>query len=607
LESIVRKCLQPDPAQRYQRAEHLAEDLSRLLADQPLKYAPELSRAERVRKWIRRHPRLASSGVVAMAAVLLLAAGGTILHATQTRLAATQARAYVAEGAAAQQRRLEFERGTLQALCLVNTHSDLAEHAAQGREVCEQTLALYGVLENPAWQRHPAWQRLRAEEQRRLAEDVRELLLLLAGARLRLAAGKAAGGDANYPPAVLREAVALLDRAEAVAGLPPSAAVWQAKRDYLKQLGDETAARAADERARAIPPASARDHYLLARAHLQRGGPDGHRQAIQELDQAVRLYPRHYWSWMQKGLCHLEAGELHQALADFGVCVGLWPEFAWGYFNRGFALDRLGDKTAAVADYTAALQRDPTLAAAFQNRGVAELELRQYPAALADFDQVTALGRQGPALHGLRGQALEALGRHAEADAAFAACFAHWSSLSERDRNPLSCAYGFAVCGRLPDQAEHAFRAIPPRDPKYADACYGRGLLAVNRAQPEEALQHFAEALAARPGFEEAHRYRAVLQARQGRIPEAVAEINEALRAAPKSGATLYAAACVTALASQQADSPPAARQAADEALRFLRQALQRGYGQPATDDPDLAGLRDSPEFQRLMAAVPSK
>jgi len=54
LESILRKCLAPDPARRYQQAVHLAEDLQRFLDDEPLKYAPELSRVERVRKWLRR-------------------------------------------------------------------------------------------------------------------------------------------------------------------------------------------------------------------------------------------------------------------------------------------------------------------------------------------------------------------------------------------------------------------------------------------------------------------------------------------------------------------------------------------------------------------------
>ena len=47
LESILQKCLMADPAKRYQQAAHLATDLRRFLEDQPLAYAPELSRIER--------------------------------------------------------------------------------------------------------------------------------------------------------------------------------------------------------------------------------------------------------------------------------------------------------------------------------------------------------------------------------------------------------------------------------------------------------------------------------------------------------------------------------------------------------------------------------
>jgi hypothetical protein len=122
LESICRKCLAPVPAQRYQSASDLAEDLRRFLADQPLRYAPELSWKERGQKWVRRHPRLAVGGTVSAAATLvLLIAGGIFANvraqwqAAQDReRAAREAQARqlpAARGAEARQRQQQFAAG----------------------------------------------------------------------------------------------------------------------------------------------------------------------------------------------------------------------------------------------------------------------------------------------------------------------------------------------------------------------------------------------------------------------------------------------------------------------------------------------------------------
>src|SRR5207302_538945 len=56
LEAIVRKCLEPDPARRYQSAGDLRDDLDRHRADLPLSHVRVPSVRERVRKWARRHP-----------------------------------------------------------------------------------------------------------------------------------------------------------------------------------------------------------------------------------------------------------------------------------------------------------------------------------------------------------------------------------------------------------------------------------------------------------------------------------------------------------------------------------------------------------------------
>lgn len=597
LESIVRKCLQPDAANRYQRADELAEDINCLLNDLPLRHAPELSRAEQVRKWTRRHPKLASSGLIVLAASLVLTLGGSILLGTQARLAAAQTRVIETEGAEARELYRRFDEGTLKSLCLVNTHSDLLDHAERGRQICEETLSLLGILDDPNWQDRAIWKRLNESEQHKLAEDARELLLMLAGTE-----------SENLRSQI--SPLALLDRAAAIHDLPPSAAVFRARAALHRQMGESDQAAEADRRANELPPTTARDFYLLATTHLQTGAPDRFTRAIQELQQALQRDPRHYWSWMQKGLCHLELGESQLALADFSVCVGLWPEFAWGHFNRAFTLDQLGQKQAAIIDYSAALDRDADLEEAIRNRGMARLELGQHDEALADFDRLIEARRTpDPVLFALRGQAFAGLNRNDEADAAFALAMTadQLANLPIERQHQLLCSFGFAVVSRRPEDAERAFTRIPSDDPKYPEALYGRGLIATNENRLERAAELFAKALELRPHFGEARRFRAILLARLGRFAEAITEINTALQAAPKSGAALYAAACVTALAAEQAQSPVAARQATDEAIRFLRQALANGYGQHAATDDDLKVLRQHPEFdQLLIRALPT-
>jgi serine/threonine protein kinase len=75
IESLLLHCLQPDPACRYQNCYELIEDLQRHVHNQPLKYAPEPSLAERAGKWLRRHPRLISSStaIIALETLVIIA------------------------------------------------------------------------------------------------------------------------------------------------------------------------------------------------------------------------------------------------------------------------------------------------------------------------------------------------------------------------------------------------------------------------------------------------------------------------------------------------------------------------------------------------------
>ena len=299
--------------------------MRRFLDDRPLRYAPELSRVEQVRKYFRRHPRLASTAPILTAALVLVCFLGALLVGAGRHLATARGRL---SHAAARERKQSHDAGTVQALCLINTAIDLAENRRQGIEVCEQTLALYEVP-GQTGQEHPDWAYFDLADRRRIAEDQRELYLLLAGARVRESQGQ---------PEVVRPALGLLERAEAIAGLPPTRALWEDRARYLAMLGEQAQSQVARRQAEQTPASTARDHYLLAAAWARKGTREDFTRALAELNQALDLDPRDYWSSVQRGICQMELGNLVAAAGDFGNCIGLWPDFSWSYFNRGSVL-----------------------------------------------------------------------------------------------------------------------------------------------------------------------------------------------------------------------------------------------------------------------------
>lgn len=585
LESIVRKCLAVEPRDRYASAAQFAEDLNRFLLDQPLKYAPELSRREQIGKWARRHPRLTTTALAALIAAMFIIPGGVILGNTQRDLRIKKELLDISKASEVAD---DFRDSAPRALSMINTITPNEDTLPQGIKECESALGFYKVLDNSNWQDGINWRLLNHTERTGLAETVRELLIVLAKAQVRKAPGNSV---------TVHRALSLLETAERVRDLNPSRLLLEDRATYLSLLNRDEEARQVSLVAAATPATSAHDRYMLAANYARQDDVEGYREAVKLLTAAIKHDPSHYWSYFQRALCYQALHQPTQAASDLGICIALWPQSSWAHFNRGHLLDRQGQVRDAIADYTESIRLSPEFQSAHFNRGLAHLELRNYAEALKDFDTVVALGRNDEVVIAGRAIALEGLGRHHEADEQFAKVLGQISKAHDDRMERISWTYAFAISARKPDVAQRVFDDILRGNDRHPQAWYGQGMLLMQKNELEKAIHSFDEAIKAKANFMEPLRYRAICFARLGKFTEAASEIDGCVEMEPTNPESHYAAACVAAISFHKLHDP----ELADVALAELQQAIVCGADKArAITDPDFSALHFDPDFMRI-------
>jgi len=573
LESVVRKCLDPDQGRRYARARDLADDLNRLLDDRALKHAPEPSTAERLAKWMRRNPRLCGTTSMAALAVVLLVAVGGVMGLIQQNLRGLSTRL-----------QLQVFRDDLeQCRFLLNLTSGPAEHLGRGVALADRTLDRQRLDARGDWTSESWAARLTPAEQAEVRGQVAELVLLVARARVFRA--DRSGSEAQRRVA-LEWAVRWLGRAERLDPAPPGALYGDRAR-YLSALGRGDLAARDRGLERRTPPATSRDFALLGSALLS-GGDVGRAEAA--LARAVDLDPRAFWAWFALGHAHAEAGRHLDAAGDFAACVVLEPGFAWAHLNRGLALARAGRLTAARDAYARALEANPRFAEAWLDAALVDLELGDLAAAERGLAKALALGRREVGVLAAWAEVKARRGDAAGADREFSA------ALADRPGDPtLRTARGVARIGRDPAGARSDLLAVLRDDPHNARAHYGLALL-LRHDSPAEALAQADAALRADPGLLDALQLRALLRARRG---DPAAEADADRLAAVATPHRLYNAACVLGLLHKVARRPPLAARAVD----LLDRSLEAGFpADQAAADPDLIALHGREDFAAALA-----
>jgi serine/threonine protein kinase/Tfp pilus assembly protein PilF len=562
LESLIAKCLEPDPARRYQSASNLAEDLRRFLDDRALRFAPDCSPRERLAKWARRHPRASSAGSVAAVAAIALTLSAIAVGWLSRAVAVADARA----------EHQAFLSDLHHCQVLLNTADALRDNRSRGFARALAAFRRYGLTKGTPEDalRNPRIAALPEPERNTLREQLSELALHWARAR----ALDAQAAPVEVRRRALEQAVAWLDRAEAIDPHPP-AALYLERSAYLNELGRDSESSRDAEAAARMRPSSARDYDLLGSALAARGQID---QAVIRLEQAISLDPTRFWAWFVLGICHLDLEQTEAAIGDFGACSLLEPGFAWPVFNRGLALARAGRPAEAQFAYDRALRLDPSLLEARINRGLLHLERGAFAEALADLD--AAIGRAEPRAEWLaaRAEALDRLGRPDEAETQFE------SAIRAKPDDPsLLVARGFARLRLQPERAFADFQHALTLDPHFARAHLGIGLY-WRATRPDLALRALDHAVESDPRLAEAFQLRAIERAK-ARDPKCLDDVGW-LEQHP-SALNLYNAACALTLSADESNHRQLERAAA-----CLTRAVARGFPRSvASDDPDLRRL----------------
>jgi serine/threonine protein kinase/predicted Zn-dependent protease len=580
LEVICLKALQKEPGKRYAHAGEMAEDLRRFLAGEPIRARP-VSRLERLWRWCRRNPRLASLYAAVAVLIMLVASSGAVLGLRLLREQQTIARVRdqaeerldlatsaisvgdfrrakdllqwsdpLLENAAGLNElhdRWKDLKGRIEVLGQFKDLLDKARFAClygsreqkeEGRQYCRKLLRLYDY---DALAQHQMLSTiglppLNAEQEQLFKEDVFDMFLV--------AAITEDGLTQNAEPALRRQvaqqALEWLNRADKI--LPGMRTLYTHRSGFHGALGHREESDADFQRARATQPQSAVDHFWHGYAEHIRGDAasdkgdtakarEHYHKEIAEYAALLRQHPAHFWGYFNWAVAKVKLNDLADALIGFTTCIRLRPDFPWPYNNRGTVHLRLRQYEQALRDYSAALARNPEYIEARFDRATVYAEMKRLDDALREYDHILARNPKNALAYFKRASLREARGEYQEALADYNAAIA-------LEPRPLRYHYR-AVLYWLHlkdfDAALSDWQEVTKWWPDRPEAFHFRGMIHLGRRQYQLALQELEEALLRQPDYPNALWGKAEIYLWQGKAKEALDVINPLAQKLPSN------------------------------------------------------------------------
>ena len=312
---------------------------------------------------------------------------------------------------------------------------------------------------------------------------------------------------------------------------------------------------AASDYALVLDPHQAQVHISLGIVYY---GTGKIQNAIEEFQRAVELQPLDDDAYRWLGRCYMQRDEMESAKDCFKKAVEIRPGYWTNYNWLGRYYYTCGRYQKAVEQYRRVITIQPDNYHGYNNLGGMYNLLGRFEEAAAMHKRALEIQPAAAAYSNL-GTDYFYLGRYEEAIAAYAS----------------------------------AIELEPSNDVLYRNL--GDAYLHIGRRQDAETQYELAsgllkESLAIKPNDAERVRRLAICHAKLQHEQEALASIERAATLEPHNTTLMYHQAVVYALTGHT-----------DRALEYLRIALDHGYSRSEAErDPDLAALRNRPEYRAL-------
>ncbi len=577
--ACLKKCLAFRKDDRYQSAEELRDDLRGHLEDLPLKYARNTSFRELCGKWARRHPRLCSWAGAGVLLVLMSVLALTAWSIRETQLQATKASARLdAFSRAIAELRPQLTAigsDAIDAASVTTSGASLAGEfqISDPARVAENTLNFLSPPQREEWAQHAA-----------------SLGALLANAK---SFASTRTSDEQEKQKLRDEAHRLESDWRPTGTIRPSSTIQAQQLRDTQPTGDFPNRPNRRGQRRSMPGGAAHLRDLDIKS------------AESSFREAVRMAPQDAASWLLLAQVLVKKGDYAGAIACFDICESLIPASVVPTYERGLCQLLQNNYANASPTSRSVIERRPEIHGARLNRALALIGLQQTRS-----QRCRTSIRPWPLVARKQGPISFVLGYAKSWEIDHKRGRITYKALQSTPRDEAGwLARGIARLTDQPELALEDFRQALALNPTSRMALHNIAHVQSEKLHdPQQAIEALNLALSIDDSDIMALAGRGVLQARLGQVDEALQDAERLLKM-PIDAVTQYQVGCIFALANQHAaaaNDDYGQRELSPlekKALAAIATSLTRDWSliELSTDDPDIASLRRSDEYQELL------